>query len=110
MLTKFMVGRDLSAQDFFQYWRHQNFVLNEVTSIVHLAARLRGQLVYVARSIVFGGALRMHHGIDTNPDNFVLVASLADSSARAGLGDSNGHRIASGGLDTFGAGEDHQNG
>lgn len=77
-MTKFMVGCEMSPADFFRYWRQQNFVLNEVTAIVHLAARLRGQLVHVARSIVFGGALRLHHGVDNNPDNFVLVTRLAD--------------------------------
>mmetsp|Transcript_115592 Transcript_115592/g.338131 ORF Transcript_115592/g.338131 Transcript_115592/m.338131 type:complete len:632 (+) Transcript_115592:131-2026(+) len=82
MLTKFMVGCELSPADFFRYWRQQSLVLNEVTAIVHLAARLRGQLVYVARSIVFGGALRLHHGVDTNPDNFVLVARFPDAQER----------------------------
>eukprot|EP00913_Durusdinium_trenchii_P011860 g11139.t1 len=30
------------------------------------------------RSIAFGGAFRLHHGVDSNADNFVLVSSLAD--------------------------------
>uniref|UniRef100_A0A7S4R4C1 Clathrin adaptor alpha/beta/gamma-adaptin appendage Ig-like subdomain domain-containing protein n=1 Tax=Alexandrium monilatum TaxID=311494 RepID=A0A7S4R4C1_9DINO len=86
VVTKFMVGCELSPAEFFRNWRQQNFVLNEVTAIVHLAARLRGQLVYVARSIVFGGALRLHHGVDTNPDNFVLVARLADAPGDSSKG------------------------
>ncbi|CAE8634883.1 unnamed protein product [Polarella glacialis] len=85
MLPKFMAGRELSPQDFFRHWRQQSLVLNEVTSIVHLAERLRGPLVHVARSIVFGGALRLHHGVDTNPDNFVLVSQLAEPSGGRGL-------------------------
>lgn len=96
VLTKFMVGRELSQQDFFRYWRLQHFVLNEVTSIVHLSAHLRGPLLQIARSIVFGGALRLHHSVDSNPDNFVLVSQLAEPSAAQGrssevlsLGDDN---------------------
>jgi len=77
ILPKFMVGRDLSQQDFFRYWRQQHFVLNEVTSVVHLAERLRGPLVNIARCIVFGGSFRLHHGIDSNADNFVMVSMLA---------------------------------
>jgi len=77
VLTKFMVGRDLSSQDFFQTWRIQKFVLNEVTSVVHLATRLQGALVNIARSIVFGGALQLLHGLDQNPDNFVLAGQFA---------------------------------
>lgn len=78
ILPKFMVGRQLSQQDFFRYWRQQHFVLNEVTCVVHLAERLRGPMVNIARSIAFGGAFRSHHGVDSNADNFVLVSSLAD--------------------------------
>lgn len=96
VLPKFMVGREMSQQDFFRYWRLQHFVLNEVTSIVHLSAHLRGPLVQIARSIIFGGALRLHHSIDSNPDNFVLVSQLAEPSAAQGrssevlsLGDDN---------------------
>eukprot|EP00931_Biecheleriopsis_adriatica_P120981 TRINITY_DN9606_c0_g1_i1.p1 TRINITY_DN9606_c0_g1~~TRINITY_DN9606_c0_g1_i1.p1 ORF type:complete len:658 (+),score=170.70 TRINITY_DN9606_c0_g1_i1:63-2036(+) len=99
VLPKFMVGRDLSQQDFFRYWRQQHFVLNEVTSIVHLAERLRGPLVHVARAIVFGGALRLHHGIDSNADNFVLVAQLTEPSS----GDARG-------LETISLGADRDNG
>lgn len=84
VLTKFMVGRELTPQEFFQRWREQQFVLNEATSIVHLAARLRGALVHVARSIVFGGALRLHQGIDSNPDNFVLVGQLTETTKGPG--------------------------
>ncbi|CAK9097428.1 unnamed protein product [Durusdinium trenchii] len=75
ILPKFMVGRQLSQQDFFRYWRQQHFVLNEVTCVVHLAERLRGPMVNIARSIPFGGAFRLHHGVDSNADNFVLVGS-----------------------------------
>lgn len=82
ILPKFMVGRDLSQQDFFRYWRQQHFVLNEVTSVVHLAERLRGPLVNIARCIVFGGAFRLHHGIDSNADNFVMVSMLAGVNPR----------------------------
>eukprot|EP00930_Biecheleria_cincta_P093543 TRINITY_DN8396_c0_g1_i2.p1 TRINITY_DN8396_c0_g1~~TRINITY_DN8396_c0_g1_i2.p1 ORF type:complete len:676 (+),score=128.08 TRINITY_DN8396_c0_g1_i2:46-2028(+) len=86
VLPKFMVGRDLTQQDFFRYWRLQHFVLNEVTSIVHLSAHLRGPLVQIARSIVFGGSLRLHHSVDSNPDNFVLVSQLAPPSGAQGRG------------------------
>eukprot|EP00933_Yihiella_yeosuensis_P004722 TRINITY_DN109125_c0_g1_i1.p1 TRINITY_DN109125_c0_g1~~TRINITY_DN109125_c0_g1_i1.p1 ORF type:complete len:376 (-),score=50.91 TRINITY_DN109125_c0_g1_i1:98-1141(-) len=85
VLPKFMVGRDLTPQEFFRQWRLQHFVLNEVTNIVHLAERLKGPLVHIARSIVFGGALRLHHGVDSNPDNFVLVSQLANSHGREGV-------------------------
>mmetsp|Transcript_5644 Transcript_5644/g.15885 ORF Transcript_5644/g.15885 Transcript_5644/m.15885 type:complete len:633 (-) Transcript_5644:86-1984(-) len=85
VLTKFFVGREMTAGEFFQVWRQQHFVMNEVNCIVHLAARFRGALVHVARSIVFGGALRMHHGIDSNPDNFVLVGQLVDGSRSVGV-------------------------
>mmetsp|Transcript_14592 Transcript_14592/g.34606 ORF Transcript_14592/g.34606 Transcript_14592/m.34606 type:complete len:628 (+) Transcript_14592:53-1936(+) len=83
ILPKFMVGRDLSPQEFFHHWRLQHFVLNEVTSIVHLCERLRGPLVNIARCIVFGGAFRLHHGIDSNADNFVMVSALADTGLTA---------------------------
>ncbi|OLP86369.1 AP-2 complex subunit alpha-2 [Symbiodinium microadriaticum] len=83
ILPKFMVGRDLSPPEFFHHWRLQHFVLNEVTSIVHLSERLRGPLVNIARCIVFGGAFRLHHGIDSNADNFVLVSALADAAVAA---------------------------
>jgi len=93
MITKFMQGLELSSSEFFRLWRQQHFVLNEVTSIVHLAARFSGPLVHVARNLVFGGALRLHHGIDTEPENFVLVSRLASGQDhdrdrdRGGLGD-----------------------
>lgn len=108
VLTKYMVGCELSAADFFRHWRQQNFVLNEVTNVVHLAARLRGQLVYVARSIVFGGALRLHHGIDTNPDNFVLVARLA--GVPEGSRERQPEHHSERGLDALGFGRDEENG
>mmetsp|Transcript_76005 Transcript_76005/g.180845 ORF Transcript_76005/g.180845 Transcript_76005/m.180845 type:complete len:731 (+) Transcript_76005:99-2291(+) len=79
VLTKFMRGRELSQQDFFRLWRDQHFVLNEVTSVCNLAPRLRSALVYIARVLASGGALRLHHGYDSNPDNFVLVGQLAGS-------------------------------
>lgn len=79
MLTKFMLGRELSQTEFFRVWRQQYFVLNEVTSIVHLATRLGGALVNIARGLVLGNALRLHHGVDDNPDNFVLVGQLVDA-------------------------------
>lgn len=85
VITKFMIGRDLSQTEFFRIWRQQQFVVNEVTSIANLAARLQVALVHVARSLVFGGALRLHHGVDQNPDNFVLVSHLPPAG-RAGLG------------------------
>jgi len=105
VLTKFMVGRDMSAQDFFTRWRQQHFVLNEVSSIVHIAARLRGALVHVARSIIFGGNLRMHHGIDNNPDNFVLVGQLCEQP-----GGSNEQQSSDRSWDVFGLGGDHEHG
>jgi len=80
IVTKFMVGRDLNASEFFRAWRQQNFVLNEMTTIVHLAAHLHGRLTDVARTLVFGGALRLHRDIDENPDNFVLVGQLIEPS------------------------------
>lgn len=89
VLTKFMVGRELSPTDFFRFWRQQHFVLNEVTGIVHLAARFQGVLAHIARCLIFGGALRFHHGIDNNPDNFVLVGQLPEPGAgahHAGMG------------------------
>merc|ERR1711865_631214 len=78
VITKFMAGLELRAEEFFHLWRSQKFVLNEVTSVVNLATRLRTALVHVQRSIGFGGALRLHYGFDPNPDNFVLVSQLAD--------------------------------
>mmetsp|Transcript_40025 Transcript_40025/g.89787 ORF Transcript_40025/g.89787 Transcript_40025/m.89787 type:complete len:690 (-) Transcript_40025:91-2160(-) len=86
VLTKFMRGRELSQQEFFRLWRDQHFVLNEVTSVCNLAPRLRSALVYIARSIVAGGALRLHSGFDTNPDNFVLVGQLAGRLPHGGPG------------------------
>lgn len=104
VLTKFMVGREMTMQDFFQTWRQQHFVLNEASSIVHLASRLRAALVQVARSIVFGGALRMHHNVDTNPENFVLVGQFAEPGRPAG--DFDGGR----GRDAFDLGRDLDSG
>jgi len=76
VLTKFMRGCEVSQQEFFRIWRTQRFQLNEVTAVVNLAARLRSALVHIARSLVFGGALRLLPGVDQNPDNFVLVGQL----------------------------------
>jgi len=106
VMTKFMVGHELSAQEFFRSWRQQHFVLNEVTSIVHLAVRLRGQLVHIARSMVFGGALRLHHGIDNNPDNFVLVSQLSTPAQGQGVQPPSSGR----GLDVLSLGEDREAG
>mmetsp|Transcript_82306 Transcript_82306/g.172385 ORF Transcript_82306/g.172385 Transcript_82306/m.172385 type:complete len:674 (+) Transcript_82306:294-2315(+) len=89
VLTKFMVGRELSTSEFFQTWRLQHFVLNEATNIIHLASRFRGALVNVARSIAFGGSLRMHHGVDSNPDNFILVGQLCDRTRLQNGGSNN---------------------
>jgi len=82
VMTKFMCGRELSQQEFFRIWREQHYVLNEVTSVVNLAPRLRTALVHVARSLVFGGALRLHHGFDGNPENFVLVTEFGTDRER----------------------------
>jgi len=92
ILPKFMVGRELSTADFFRHWRQQSFVLNETMSVVHLAGRLRGQLAQVAKSVLLGGALRLHHKVDDNPDNFVLVSQLSEpvsSTSGAGQGFNN---------------------
>lgn len=78
VITKFMQGLELKQDEFFHHWRSQRFVLNEVTSVVNLATRLRTALVHVQRSVIFGGALRLHYGFDPSPDNFVLVSQLAD--------------------------------
>lgn len=110
VITKFMIGRELSPQEFFQNWRQQHFVLNEVTSIVHLAARLRGQLVHVARSIVFGGALRLHHSVDTNPENFVLVSQLAPAAPGQGAAGRGSPDRGGRGLDVLSMGEDRESG
>jgi hypothetical protein len=80
IVTKFMVGQDLNQMEFFRIWRQQNFVLNEVSTIVQFAARFRGSLINIARTVVFGGALRLHHGIDDNQDNLVLVSRLSQPS------------------------------
>lgn len=104
VLTKFMVGRETTPQEFFQTWRQQHFVLNEVTSTVQLATRFRGALLNLARSIVFGGSLRMHHGVDTNPDNFVLVGQLPGSSS-LGVSEIEFDRSR----DIFGLGGDREN-
>jgi hypothetical protein len=88
IITKFMQGLDLRQDEFFHLWRSQRFVLNEVTSVVNLATRLRAALVHIQRSLVFGGAVRLHYGFDPNPDNFVLVSQLADQGGdrEAGVG------------------------
>merc|ERR1740121_226977 len=104
IITKFMVGRDMATQEFFQCWRQQHFVLNEATAIVNLMARLRQPLVQVARTIVFGGALRLHHGVDTNPDNFVLVGQLNEQKRPGDDFDNDRSR------DVFGFGGDRENG
>lgn len=78
VLTKFCAAHELSQSEFFSIWKSQSFVLNEVTRVVGLAPRLKGGLVQVARSLVFGDALRLHHGFDSNPDNFVLATSFRE--------------------------------
>lgn len=78
VITKFMQGLDMKQDAFFHLWRSQQFVLNEVTSVVNLATRLRAALVHIQRSLIFGGAVRLLYGFDPNPDNFVLVSQLAD--------------------------------
>lgn len=84
-LTKFMTGRELSAQEFFGLWRRSSFALGEASSTAQLAARLRGvPLAHVARCAALGGALRLHHDIDASPCDLVFVAQIAD---RAMAGD-----------------------
>eukprot|EP00929_Paragymnodinium_shiwhaense_P007935 TRINITY_DN111857_c0_g1_i1.p1 TRINITY_DN111857_c0_g1~~TRINITY_DN111857_c0_g1_i1.p1 ORF type:complete len:613 (-),score=159.91 TRINITY_DN111857_c0_g1_i1:41-1879(-) len=79
LVSKFMVGQDLAQAEFFRLWRQQDFMMSEATSVVNLAARLRGSsLVGVARGVVLGGSLRLHHGFDNNPDNLVLVGKLIE--------------------------------
>lgn len=78
VITKFMTGLEMRQEEFFHLWRSQRFVLNEVTSVVNLATRLKAALVHVQRSVAFGGALRLQYGFDPNPDNFVLAGQLAD--------------------------------
>mmetsp|Transcript_104305 Transcript_104305/g.191432 ORF Transcript_104305/g.191432 Transcript_104305/m.191432 type:complete len:142 (+) Transcript_104305:1-426(+) len=80
VIIKFMQGVDLRQEEFFRVWRSQRFVLNEVTSVVNLTPRLRAALVHIQRSLVFGGALRLHFGFDPNPDNFVLAGRLAQDN------------------------------
>lgn len=84
IVTKFIHGRELSQQDFFALWRQQAFVLSEVARVVNLTQRLRLALVQIARSISFNGALRLHHGYDSSPDNFVLVGELNKSAVTGG--------------------------
>lgn len=76
VLTKFCSARELTQPEFFRIWKSQGFILNEVTSVVNLAPRLKGASVQVARSLAFGDALRLHHGFDSNPDNFVLATDF----------------------------------
>lgn len=76
VLTKFMRGQELDQREFFRLWRLQHFVLNEVSNVVNLAPKLGAQPVHIARGLVFGGSLRLHHGFDTDPQNFVLVGVL----------------------------------
>lgn len=76
LLTKFMEGWEVSSQEFFRLWRDQVFVVNEVTGVVNLAQRFQGSLVHIARCICFGKALKLHHGFDSNPENFVLVGRM----------------------------------
>lgn len=76
IMTKFLHGCELAQQEFFRIWRLQPFVLNEVSHVVPLAPRLCSALVHIARCIVFGGALRLHHGLDACADNFVLAGCV----------------------------------
>lgn len=100
-LTKFMRGRELEQREFFHTWRQQHFVLNEVSSVVNLSPKLGSQPVHIARGLVFGGALRLHHGFDNDPQNFVLVGQLHErpgsvhrrDAAQSGLGDLGDHEL-----------------
>jgi len=85
IVTKFMRGRDLNPSEFFKMWRQQNFALNEVSTVVQIAANLRGSQtdaakLQMAANLVFGSALRLQRDIDENPDNFVLVGELIEPS------------------------------
>lgn len=86
VITKFMQGLELKQEEFFHLWRSQRFVLNEVTSVVNLATRLKAALVHIQRSLIFGGAVRLLYGFDPNPDNFVLVSQMADQGGSSDSG------------------------
>jgi len=76
VLTKFMHGREVDQREFFNTWRLQHFVVNEVTNMVNICPRLAAHPIHIARSLLFGGALRLHHGFDKDDQNFVLVGQL----------------------------------
>lgn len=88
-LTKFMVGRELSAQELFGLWRRQAFSLAEAANTVQLGAHLQGaHLAHVAKCASLGGTLRLHHDIDANPCNLVFVAQIvADRVSRSSVED-----------------------
>lgn len=81
VLPKFMTGLELTPSQFFADWRRQDFALSESTGLVVLSAGLQGNLLQIARLLTFGGALRLHRGVDPSPDGLVLVGQLAAQEA-----------------------------
>lgn len=76
-INKFIQQRSLSGDEFFSNWRQQIFLLNEASAVVSVAMNL----AQIARASTLGGALQLHHQIDSVPDNLVLAGQFPSDSA-----------------------------
>jgi hypothetical protein len=77
VISKFIQGRELNVDAFFSNWRNQLFLINESSSVVNVEMNL----AQIARACCLGGALTLHHQIDENPDNIILVGQFPSDSS-----------------------------
>lgn len=76
-IAKFMQGKsEMSSEEFFSNWRQQLFLLNESSAVVNVIMNL----AQIARVATLGTALSLHHQIDEQPDNLVLVGQFPSDS------------------------------
>ena len=75
-VNKFMQVKSLEADDFFANWRQEAFLLNEAAIVVSVVMNL----AQIARAATLGGALLLHHQLDTTSDNLVLVGQFPSDS------------------------------
>eukprot|EP01069_Polyplicarium_translucidae_P008903 Polyplicarium_translucidae@DN3270_c0_g1_i6.p1 len=80
-VSKFMEGRELGKRELISLWGNEHFVLKEASKIINLNSEVSSALVHVARHFQLGGALLLHHGIDSKPDNMVAVGAFPPSKA-----------------------------
>eukprot|EP00914_Ancora_sagittata_P008772 GHVO01017004.1.p1 GENE.GHVO01017004.1~~GHVO01017004.1.p1 ORF type:complete len:826 (-),score=190.92 GHVO01017004.1:227-2704(-) len=79
-VTKFMNGRDMRPSEIVSLWGNEHFMMKETSSIINLSDDLTAAFVHVAKHLQLGGALMIHHGVDSRPENLVAVGGFPPSS------------------------------